>query len=180
MEEITMEKLLTDLNGVIAGINELVEKKDIEGARKVLKEIENLVKTENGIELDNLEDQSYDHVLHQLLKNISGVIEIAEEKNPNPRILEIRKKIRILELRIEGKTQEVVAEYERDIAKARRDIEKEEAKIAKYREELDKITVLSPEDRKDLMARRRAAGKDYEKATMVWMMILDSFILMKI
>ena len=41
MEEITMEKLLTDLNGVIAGINELVEKKDIEGARKVLKEIEN-------------------------------------------------------------------------------------------------------------------------------------------
>ena len=73
MEENLMERLLNDFNGVLAEFNELVENKDIEGVRKVLAEVNRLIQEQNGIVLDDREPQ-YDHVLHELLSKMTGVI----------------------------------------------------------------------------------------------------------
>ena len=62
MEDITMDKLLNDLQGVIAEINKLVVNKDIEGARKVLSQIATLVAEQNNIPLDQVEDHAYDNL----------------------------------------------------------------------------------------------------------------------
>ena len=77
MEENLMERLLNDFNGVLAEFNELVENKDIEGVRKVLAEVNRLIQEQNGIVLDDREPQ-YDHVLHELLSKMTGVIERVE------------------------------------------------------------------------------------------------------
>ena len=48
MEEITIERLMNDMGSVIAQINDIVAKKDIVSARKVLEDVAKLVANENG------------------------------------------------------------------------------------------------------------------------------------
>ena len=86
MEDITLERLLNDFRGVIDQMNDIVERQDIEQAREALKQIQELVNNEQGIPLDEGVEEDYDHVLHQLLSQISGVIEVSRENpvEPNP------------------------------------------------------------------------------------------------
>lgn len=75
MREITMDRLLTDLKGVVDEFNQMVANKDIEGVRKALGEIEHLVKTQKGVRLDqDITEPDYDHVFHELLSKIGGNI----------------------------------------------------------------------------------------------------------
>ena len=78
MEENLMERLLNDFNGVLEEFNQLVANKDIDGVRRVLNEVNRLIQEQNGIVLDDREPQ-YDHVLHELLSKMNGVIELAEK-----------------------------------------------------------------------------------------------------
>lgn len=80
MEDITLERLLSNFKGVLDEINEIVERKDIEQAREALNQIKELVYNEQNIPLDEGTSQEYDHVLHQLLSQISGVIETEREE----------------------------------------------------------------------------------------------------
>ena len=75
MEEITMERLLTNFSEVVNEFRQLVDNKDIAGVKKALVEVVELVATEQGIELDTTEHQPYDHVLHHFLSSIGGLIE---------------------------------------------------------------------------------------------------------
>ena len=74
MGEVTMEKLLTDFRGVVNNFNELVNNGDIKNVKKALQEIEGIIATGTDIQLDNPDHPQSDHVLHELLKNIGGVI----------------------------------------------------------------------------------------------------------
>ena len=57
----------------LSKINEIVAKKDIVSARTVLSQVAELIANENEVPLDKaVSDGQYDHVLHELLKNISG------------------------------------------------------------------------------------------------------------
>ena len=95
MGDITIEKLLNNFADVLNEINEIVAKKDINAARKALEQIESLVNDETKITLDDRKDIAYDHVLHELLAKISGVIEIekkVQEQDPDISDLLKRKK----------------------------------------------------------------------------------------
>lgn len=92
MKEITMEKLLTDLKGVVDDFNQLVNNGDIEGVKKALAEVEYLIKNAKNIQLDHPNYPQSDHVLHELLKNLGGVVKSA------PQLPESQKKILITEL----------------------------------------------------------------------------------
>ena len=119
MEEITMEKLLNDFNSVIADFDNLVEKKDIEGVKKALKEVRNLVDTATEVELDRLEDKGYDHVLHRLLDKLDGYIENREVVEVSFEEIEISEEDRILYERLEIEERELIARrisLENDIA----------------------------------------------------------------
>ena len=78
MEDVTMERLLNDLAGVIAQINDIVVRKDIKQARTVLEQVAELVSNGEHVALDDREN--YDHALHELLSKITGVIEIIETR----------------------------------------------------------------------------------------------------
>lgn len=81
MDDITLERLLNNFTEVLQEINEIVERKDINAARRALEQIEELVNNDTHITLDDREDSNMDHVLHDLLSRINGVIEISEEIN---------------------------------------------------------------------------------------------------
>ena len=74
MEENLMEKLLNNFNGTLDEFNELVRKNDYDGVVKVLAEVNRLLQERNGIVLDDREPQ-YDHVLHELLDKMKGIVE---------------------------------------------------------------------------------------------------------
>ncbi len=74
MEENLMEKLLNDFNGTLAEFNELVAKNDYDGVVRVFNEVNRLLAERNGIVLDDREPQ-YDHVLHELLDKMTGIVE---------------------------------------------------------------------------------------------------------
>ena len=74
MEENLMEKLLNDFNGTLEQFNELVRNNDYDGVKRVLDEVNRLLQERNGIVLDDREPQ-YDHVLHELLDKMTGVVE---------------------------------------------------------------------------------------------------------
>ena len=75
MEKITIERLTTDLVGVIAKIKEIVAKKDIVSARTVLSQVAELIANENEVPLDkDVSDGKFDHVLHELLTKIICII----------------------------------------------------------------------------------------------------------
>ena len=164
MEDITMDKLLNDLQGVIAEINKLVVNKDIEGARKVLSQIATLVAEQNNIPLDQVEDHAYDHVLHQLLKNISGIIEISEVKEENPDISALLDELDSINKLLENQEPDNLRE---DLEAQ---VKKVDAKIARYQERLTTLRnaevnePLSIKDRNALKRDRDAAGIELDKA----------------
>ena len=84
MEDITLERLQDRFDEVIAQIDDIVARKDIAQAREVMRQIEELVQNDTHVRLDDQE--GYDHILHRLLANISGVIEIAETRGINPEL----------------------------------------------------------------------------------------------
>ena len=107
MEENLMERLLNDFNGVLEEFDQLVENKDIEGVRKVLDEVNRLLQEHNGIVLDDREPQ-YDHVLHEFLSRMEGVIELVEttkgiDYEPGARLY------------TNAQVQEMIAEVERQL-----------------------------------------------------------------
>ena len=74
--DITMERLLDDFEGVISQINDIVARKDIQAARRAMEQIAEIVAADNpDVELDTRADPNMDHVLHELLSRINGVIE---------------------------------------------------------------------------------------------------------
>lgn len=164
MEDITMDKLLNDLQGVIAEINKLVVNKDIEGARKVLSQIATLVAEQNNIPLDQVENHAYDHVLHQLLKNISGIIEISEVKEENPDISALLDELDGINKLLENQEPDNLRE---DLEAQ---VKKVDAKIARYQERLTTLRnaevnePLSIKDRNALKRDRDAAGIELDKA----------------
>ena len=162
MEEITMERLTNDMAGVIAQINSIVANKDIEGARKLLAQIENLVANENGIQLDKASDVQYDHVLHELLKNISGVIEIAEVKGEDPDLSDLYGELDDINNLLSGGTDKQREELEKKLDK----LTKEIAKAEKRLEELKNAEVkepLSEDEKKQLKKDRDAAKRAVDK-----------------
>ena len=79
--DITMERLINDLEGVISQINDIVARKDIQAARRAMEQIAEIVRADNpDVELDTRVDPNYDHVLHELLSRINGVIETQAQK----------------------------------------------------------------------------------------------------
>ena len=81
MEEITMDRLLNDFSGVITQLNDIIARKDIASAKEALEQIQELVVNEEKVTLDDRENPQMDHVLHELLSNIAGVIEIDDNRN---------------------------------------------------------------------------------------------------
>ena len=78
--DITMERLLNDFEGVISQINDIVARKDIDAAQKAMEQIAEIVRADNpDIELDTRTDPNMDHVLHELLSRIDGVIKVKAE-----------------------------------------------------------------------------------------------------
>ena len=74
--DITMERLLNDFEGVISQINDIVARKDIQAAKRAMDQIAKIVAADNpDVELDTRADPNMDHVLHELLSRINGVIE---------------------------------------------------------------------------------------------------------
>ena len=101
MEEITMERLLTQFSEVVNEFRQLVDNKDIVGVKKALSEVEGLLANEQGIQLDRVENQPFDHVLHHFLSSIGGYIEKEEviEGIPDRILVEIEEyRARILVL----------------------------------------------------------------------------------
>ena len=79
--DITMERLLNDFEGVISQINDIVARKDIQAARRAMEQIAEIVAADNpDVELDTRADPNMDHVLHELLSRINGVIETEGQK----------------------------------------------------------------------------------------------------
>ena len=140
MEEITMERLLTNFNEVVNEFRQLVDNKDIVGVKKALAEVEGLLANEQGIELDRTENQPFDHVLHHFLSSIGGYIEKEEiiEGTPDITLVEIeeyRARILILleerieieneiramdgegEISVDDSIQNRIAEIETEIAR---------------------------------------------------------------
>lgn len=87
MEDITFDRLQSEFELVISQIEDIVARKDIESAKKVLKQIEELVSNEEHVPLDDVE--GYDHVLHKLLDNIRGKILIAEIAPNDPELQDL-------------------------------------------------------------------------------------------
>ena len=84
MDDITLQRLQTEFDEVISQINDIVARKDIEAARKVLEQVAELVSNDEHVPLDDVE--GYDHILHKLLDNVHGVIEIAEIAPNDPEL----------------------------------------------------------------------------------------------
>ncbi|MCR5186232.1 MAG: hypothetical protein K6D97_03855 [Clostridia bacterium] len=94
MDDITLERLQTEFDEVISQIDDIVARKDIASARKVLEQVAELVSNDEHVPLDDVE--GYDHILHKLLDNIHGVIEIAEIAPNDPELqalIDQRKKL---------------------------------------------------------------------------------------
>ena len=140
MEEITMERLLTNFNEVVNEFRQLVDNKDIAGVKKALSEVEGLLAKEQGIELDRPEDTPFDHVLHHFLGSIGGFIEKEQiiPGTPDITLIEIeeyRARIQILleeriqieneiraldgeeEITVDGSIEKRIAEIEAEIAR---------------------------------------------------------------
>ena len=163
MEKITMERLTTDLKSVIAQINEIVANKDITSAREVLTQVRDLVANENGIPLDAaVSDVQYDHVLHELLKNISGVIEIVEKKNLDPEIERLTLELAEIDSSLNGGPDQTKAELEKRIEKAEKDILKYTERLAMLRSAETKEP-LSIKDRNALKKDLEAVRKELEE-----------------
>ena len=73
-KDITMERLITDLEEVISQINDIVKRKDVAAAKKAMEQIANIVKDDSDVELDTSVDPNMDNVLHELLSRIDGAI----------------------------------------------------------------------------------------------------------
>lgn len=163
MEKITMERLTKDMVGVIAQINDIVTNKDITSAREVLSQVAELIANENGIPLDEfVSDGKYDHVLHELLSKITGVIEIVEEKNNDPEIERLTIELEEIEGLLGGGTDKLRAELEKRIAKADKDIAKYTDRLAMLRSAETKEP-LSIKDRNALKRDLAQVRKELEE-----------------
>ena len=160
MEKITMERLTTDLVGVIAQINEIVAKKDIVSARTVLSQVAELIANENEVPLDKaVSDGQYDHVLHELLSKINGVIEIVEEKNNDPEIQKLTDELSEIDSLLNGGADKLRETLEKRIAKLDKDIIKYTDRLTALRSAEVKEP-LSEEDRKALLKQIREVTKE--------------------
>ena len=152
MEKITIERLTTDLVGVIAQINEIVAKKDIVSARTVLSQVAELIANENEVPLDkDVSDGKFDHVLHELLTKINGVIEIVEEKNNDPEIQKLTDELAEIDGLLSSDPDKLKEILEKRIAKADKDIAKYTERLAMLRS----AEVKEPLSRKDRNALKR-------------------------
>ena len=98
MEDITLERLQNEFDEAISQIDDIVARKDIDAARQVLEQVAELVSNEEHIPLDDVE--GYDHILHKLLDNIHGVIEIAEVVPEDPRLQALIREREEIDIRI--------------------------------------------------------------------------------
>ena len=140
MDDITLERLLNNFTEVLQEINEIVERKDINAARRALEQIEELVNNDTHITLDDREDSNMDHVLHDLLSRINGVIEISEEINGS----EISEEFTRLTTR-RTEITERITEIDAEIIEIQNqaidttDVKSIEARITYLRNEIDSI-----------------------------------------
>ena len=102
MEKITQKRLYEEFDKVLEEINDIIYRKDIDAAKEVLKQISKMVKSNEfvGLDSDKLLDKDKDHILHKLLAEISGVIEVKEEKNLNEIILKLKEELTSIESEI--------------------------------------------------------------------------------
>ena len=133
MEEITIERLMNDMGSVIAQINDIVAKKDIVSARKVLEDVAKLVANQNGIVLDEESRPDYDHVLHELLTKISGVIEIVQEKDNSAEIERLEQKLSDIDRELSGEGDALREELQKKIDEETKRISEIEARISELR-----------------------------------------------
>ncbi len=144
MEEVTMERLLNNFAGVITQIEDIVIRKDIAQAKDVLEQVAKLVSNDEKVLLDDR--ANYDHVLHELLSKISGVIEIEDIKKidmPDEmriRLQELIERRRVVEERITAIDIEIENENknkgnnnENNLEAQIEDLEKQLASVAKAR-----------------------------------------------
>lgn len=115
-QEITIDRLLNNFEGVIYQINQIIANKDIEAAKKAMHEIEDIVNSDNPeITLDDREDENYDHVLHELLSKISGVIERGTpdqtRTDGSSRVNEIDEQVRDIDNEIDQIDSEIESIY---------------------------------------------------------------------
>ena len=133
MEEITIERLMNDMGSVIAQINDIVAKKDIVSARKVLEDVAKLVANQNGIVLDEESRPDYDHVLHELLTKISGVIEIVQEKDNSAEIERLEQELSDIDRELSGEGDALREELQKKIDEETKRISEIEARISELR-----------------------------------------------
>lgn len=133
MEEITIERLMNDLGSVIAQINDIVSRKDIASARQVLEDVAKLVANENGIVLDEESRPDYDHVLHELLTKISGVIEIVQEKDNSAEIERLEQELSDIDRELSGEGDALRDDLQKKIEEDTKRISELEAKISELR-----------------------------------------------
>ena len=133
MEEITIERLMNDLGSVIAQINDIVSRKDIASARQVLEDVAKLVANENGIVLDEESRPDYDHVLHELLTKISGVIEIVQEKDNSAEIERLEQELSDIDRELSGEGDALRDDLQKKIEEDIKRISELEAKISELR-----------------------------------------------
>ncbi|MBR3134761.1 MAG: hypothetical protein IKG56_04785 [Clostridia bacterium] len=138
MEDITLERLLTDFRSVIDQINDIVDRQDIDQAREALVQIRDLVYHQEGIPLDEGVEQDYDHVLHQLLSQISGVIEVTRQQASTRR----------------GNPQRPTGGEQEDSSLG--EAERIEEEIAELQQEIEDINSIPPVSGSDYDERRRA------------------------
>ena len=167
MEEITLERLLEDFNGVIDQIREIIDKKDMEAAREVLKQIGKLVNDEDiKIELDaNVESEDYDHILHQLLSKI------VDEYIPE--IAEIDEEIEKINNEIQEQEKEanrissIIEELEQEKAKGNlsdNELENINSEINGYKDKLEKVN-KNIETLKNRKSELEAKKEEYQKSS---------------
>ena len=104
--DITIERLMNDLEGVLSQINDIVAKKDIKAAERAMQQIADIVRADDpDIELDTNVNPDYDHVLHELLSRIDGVIKTKGERitviDETQEAIEAERQLRLIETEIE-------------------------------------------------------------------------------
>lgn len=115
MEDITLERLYENFEEVIAQIDDIVARNDIEAARRVLEQIKEIVSNEEHVRLDDDEPvreatgAPYDHVLHRLLDNIDGVIRTANRIEEDEELRGYISRRREIDIEIRNIDQELEA-----------------------------------------------------------------------
>ena len=114
-ERLTLDRLYENFNEVIAQLDDIIRRNDIEAARAFLEDLKEIVSNDQHVKLDDDEPLRegtsipYDHIIHRLIDNIHGMIQTNDRIVEDEELRGYINRRREIDVEISGIDQELEA-----------------------------------------------------------------------